>query len=601
MRVALLMNAGLIVDMPHLEESAPTASACSAPNCSSCCRARLPKLEQQTQAYRSGLKEAGGQPGRIPHARYRRRQSAALPAPAEGGEPRDGLARDPHGARPAAAVPRRRCARCCKAAAGAELRLMIPMVTAGYEMIAIRALIDEEKAFLVKTRLSPADADSIGAMFEVPSLLFDLDAFCPRVDFVSIGSNDLCSSCSRPTARTRASRAASTPVRPAASGLAHADEGGEALQGASDDVRRDRRQAARSHDADRAGIAIVVDGAGVDRADQVDDPVAQCRARRNLLGGRLLRRARKTSARARAFAEAEGDRDLIEAMLGRRRWTRCAVRARCSRLDAGRYALRTAALGSICLRRSLRTGVLRVFAGCVAFRHRRGDRRRSAAKVAERSLARAMRAGQAFDNRALLPDDISGGTLKFGGRTWRSSCVEATSRRGLARVRARRARSVPAAARASAHARTWRWKWRAIFTICAALSTSRSCGRQARRHPHRRHCRPRGGEGPRFPPWPEIVSYRGLRADGRPRRPTRAALAQMVLAAAGPMPDAEPRRAAALALPPRQRPDGAGGQLRRLRGGRTPRRRSLAGAFEGRARGPRERCSRLPSPSRSSC
>jgi phosphotransferase system enzyme I (PtsP) len=31
----------------------------------------------------------------------------------------------------------------------------------------------------------------VGAMFEVPALLFELDAFLPRVDFISVGSNDL--------------------------------------------------------------------------------------------------------------------------------------------------------------------------------------------------------------------------------------------------------------------------------------------------------------------------------------------------------------------------------------------------------------------------
>ena len=31
----------------------------------------------------------------------------------------------------------------------------------------------------------------LGVMIEVPSLLFELDALLPRVDFVSVGSNDL--------------------------------------------------------------------------------------------------------------------------------------------------------------------------------------------------------------------------------------------------------------------------------------------------------------------------------------------------------------------------------------------------------------------------
>ena len=31
----------------------------------------------------------------------------------------------------------------------------------------------------------------LGAMIEVPSLLYELDALLPRVDFVSVGSNDL--------------------------------------------------------------------------------------------------------------------------------------------------------------------------------------------------------------------------------------------------------------------------------------------------------------------------------------------------------------------------------------------------------------------------
>ena len=78
-----------------------------------------------------------------------------------------------------------------KAAAGCELKIMIPMVSAAYELGAIRALIEREKAFLLKHGYRLPANVLVGAMFEVPALLFELDAFLTRVDFVSVGSNDL--------------------------------------------------------------------------------------------------------------------------------------------------------------------------------------------------------------------------------------------------------------------------------------------------------------------------------------------------------------------------------------------------------------------------
>jgi phosphotransferase system enzyme I (PtsP) len=78
-----------------------------------------------------------------------------------------------------------------KAAAGRELRVMIPMVSASYELGGIRALIEREKAFLSKHGYELPKSVQVGAMFEVPALLFELDAFLTRVDFVSVGSNDL--------------------------------------------------------------------------------------------------------------------------------------------------------------------------------------------------------------------------------------------------------------------------------------------------------------------------------------------------------------------------------------------------------------------------
>jgi phosphotransferase system enzyme I (PtsP) len=52
-------------------------------------------------------------------------------------------------------------------------------------------MVEKEKAFLTKHGHKLPDKVLIGAMFEVPSLLFELDAFMPEVDFISVGSNDL--------------------------------------------------------------------------------------------------------------------------------------------------------------------------------------------------------------------------------------------------------------------------------------------------------------------------------------------------------------------------------------------------------------------------
>ena len=99
-RVELHMNAGLLVDLPHLEEFGRRRRR-PVPH-----RAVVHAVEHAAEARAAGriLSRRRGarrrQAGHLPHARHRRRQGAALPAPAEGGEPRHGLAGGAHGARP---------------------------------------------------------------------------------------------------------------------------------------------------------------------------------------------------------------------------------------------------------------------------------------------------------------------------------------------------------------------------------------------------------------------------------------------------------------------------------------------------------------------
>jgi phosphotransferase system enzyme I (PtsP) len=55
----------------------------------------------------------------------------------------------------------------------------------------IGILIDKELALLERKGFAAPKTLQIGAMLEVPSLMFELDALLPKVDFVSVGSNDL--------------------------------------------------------------------------------------------------------------------------------------------------------------------------------------------------------------------------------------------------------------------------------------------------------------------------------------------------------------------------------------------------------------------------
>jgi phosphotransferase system enzyme I (PtsP) len=78
-----------------------------------------------------------------------------------------------------------------RAAAGRRLRLMLPMVSTVEEFRRGRALLEREIAFLSRLgRVAPTSVQ-LGAMLEVPSLLWQLDEIAEVADFLSVGSNDL--------------------------------------------------------------------------------------------------------------------------------------------------------------------------------------------------------------------------------------------------------------------------------------------------------------------------------------------------------------------------------------------------------------------------
>ncbi len=189
-RISLHINAGLLVDMPHLAESGADGVGLYRTELQFMLSDVFPRLDKQTQHYRAVLKEAADRPvifrtldiggdKVLPYLRQPKEENPSM------GWRAIRMALD----RPE--IFRLQVRAMLKAAPGQTLRIMIPMVAASSEMTTIRAMVELEKQFLTKHGYSLPKEVLIGAMLEVPALLFELDAFLSQVDFVSVGSNDL--------------------------------------------------------------------------------------------------------------------------------------------------------------------------------------------------------------------------------------------------------------------------------------------------------------------------------------------------------------------------------------------------------------------------
>ena len=79
-----------------------------------------------------------------------------------------------------------------RAASGRELYIMFLMVAEVPEFVQVRAFVDTELTHEKEREAVVPKQVCVVVMLEAPSLAFQLNALCPLVDFISVGSNDLC-------------------------------------------------------------------------------------------------------------------------------------------------------------------------------------------------------------------------------------------------------------------------------------------------------------------------------------------------------------------------------------------------------------------------
>ncbi len=188
--IALQINAGLLMDMPRLEELGAAGVGLFRTELQFMVASSFPRQNEQETFYRQVIDAAGGKPITfrsldvggdkvLPYFRQQKEENPAMGWRAI----RLGLDRP--------ALLKTQARALLKAATGRELKLMFPMVAEVVEFERAKAIVKREQNHLARHGYLGPERVVLGTMIEVPSLLFQLDELFRVVDFASVGSNDL--------------------------------------------------------------------------------------------------------------------------------------------------------------------------------------------------------------------------------------------------------------------------------------------------------------------------------------------------------------------------------------------------------------------------
>jgi phosphotransferase system enzyme I (PtsP) len=188
--IDLMINAGLVIDLPHLDDTNCSGIGLFRTELQFMIGQNLPRTSEQLALYRTVLDAAGDKPvtfrtldiggdKALPYM-----EAAAEENPALGwrairlGLDRPGLLRGQIRA-------------LLRAGGGRALRIMFPMIAEVAEFDQAKAIVERELTYLRQHGHTLPERVDVGTMVEVPALLYQLDELLTKVDFVSVGSNDL--------------------------------------------------------------------------------------------------------------------------------------------------------------------------------------------------------------------------------------------------------------------------------------------------------------------------------------------------------------------------------------------------------------------------
>jgi phosphotransferase system, enzyme I, PtsP len=188
--VQLQLNAGLLVDLPHLSETGAQGIGLFRTELQFMVSERMPSTSEQQNLYSQVMEAAGDLPVTfrtldiggdkiLPYMQVVEEENPALGWRAiRIGLDRPGLLRSQVRA-------------LLKAAEARDLKIMFPMVATVEEFTRAKSIVAREHAYLAKHNHELPRSVALGVMVEVPSLLFEMEAMARMADFLSVGSNDL--------------------------------------------------------------------------------------------------------------------------------------------------------------------------------------------------------------------------------------------------------------------------------------------------------------------------------------------------------------------------------------------------------------------------